>query len=872
MDFACTWRSYFKQQAYHLGIALESNGNDASGGYAYKDMVDIWKAANATRSDLIGQWWATETTYVSLLGTDSELIKITLPVATESCIEARASYDRCDENATPSEEHGAKEGACGEKPIGLRNVVVGNLQTNIEQNKNLVAAMSPAYDFVNNFDLTELQIYQLLEGRQRRGIDSNKNIDFRHATCKWLADNWDFVARLVPQSHPRTFTEDPLLAAPITITALVISALALAVTSAAAFLISGVPRCQSISTRRLAFRKTAQIEFVRMLLLGQFFIPLGALLLACAPSEGRCIASVWLINVGYTLVLVPTLVRVSALIKVLQAGKKFRRVAVDKKKLVKTSVGISGIAAVFCAIWTGLDPMKPQEQLILTDETNDLGETIVGVSYYCKSESDAWFWIVFFWQGLLLASGSALAFQLRSAPKIVNDSNKLSFMLYSSFMFLVFRLALLVFSRSLLDDSVTKISLQMIESIFWSIDSIVNIFIYFYKVFLKDENSKEQARPGKFGYNNGQATPLLQQEEEETFESIQGHHPGQSRSSEGLEDDKIEIVEGEHITKRERTLLFLNLISLYQRRERSSTTHRRFSMSKDRIKYSEKTSPCEGRCIASVWLINVGYTLVLVPTLVRVSALIKVLQAGKKFRRVAVDKKKLVKTSVGISGIAAVFCAIWTGLDPMKPQEQLILTDETNDLGETIVGVSYYCKSESDAWFWIVFFWQGLLLASGSALAFQLRSAPKIVNDSNKLSFMLYSSFMFLVFRLALLVFSRSLLDDSVTKISLQMIESIFWSIDSIVNIFIYFYKFFLKDENSKEQARPGKFGYNNGQATRNLQPSTAVEREEEKVKETEISLTRCSACGSIQEHHPVKSRSSEESKDDEDRFYECTT
>jgi len=506
---------------------LESNGNDASGGYAYKDMVDIWKAADATGSDLIGQWWATETTYVSLLGTDSELIKITLPVATESCIKARASYDRCDENATSSEEHGAKEGACGEKPIGLRNVVVGNLQTNIEQNKNLEAAMSPAYDFVNNFDLTELQIYQLLEGGQRRGIDSNKNIDFRHATCKWLADNWDFVARLVPQSHPRTFTEDPLLAAPITITALVISALALAVTSAAAFLISGVPRCQSTtSTRILAFRKTAQIEFVRMLLLGQFFIPLGALLLACAPSKGTCIASVWLINVGYTLVLVPTLVRVSALIKVLQAGKKFRRVAVDKKKLVKTSVGISCIAAVFCAIWTGLDPMKPQEQLILTDETNDLGETIVGVSYYCKSESDAWLWIVFLCQGLLLASGSALAFQLRSAPKIVNDSNKLSFMLYSSFMFLVFRVALLVFSRSLLDDSVTKISLQMIESIFWSIDSIVNIFIYFFKVFLKDENSKEQDRRGKFGYNNGQATRLLQpstaveREEEEGEETL----------------------------------------------------------------------------------------------------------------------------------------------------------------------------------------------------------------------------------------------------------------------------------------------------------------------------------------------------------------
>ena len=35
-----------------------------------------------------------------------------LPIATESCIEARASYDRCDENATPLEKYGVKEGAC----------------------------------------------------------------------------------------------------------------------------------------------------------------------------------------------------------------------------------------------------------------------------------------------------------------------------------------------------------------------------------------------------------------------------------------------------------------------------------------------------------------------------------------------------------------------------------------------------------------------------------------------------------------------------------------------------------------------------------------------------------------------------------------
>mmetsp|Transcript_23303 Transcript_23303/g.41723 ORF Transcript_23303/g.41723 Transcript_23303/m.41723 type:complete len:532 (+) Transcript_23303:547-2142(+) len=512
MDFPCTWRSYFKQQAHHLGIALESNGKDASGGYAYSDMVDIWKSADATKSDLIGQWWATETTYVSLLGTESELIRLTLPTATESCVEARVTHDRCDENATPLEKYGVKEGACDEKPIALRNVVVGNLQTSIEQNKNLKAAMSPAYDLVDNFELTELQIYQLLRGRQKRGTDVNNSFDFRYATCKWLADNWDFVARLVPQSHPRTFTEDPLLTAPITVTALVISALALVVTSTTAFLISGVPQCQSISTRRLAFRKTSQIEFVYLLLLGQLCIPLGALLLACTPSKGTCITSVWLINVGYTLVLVPTLVRVSALIKVLQAGKKFRRVTVDKKKLVMTSIGISAFAALFCLLWTVFDPMIVQEEASIDVETrNDLGETVTSVSYasHCESSSDVWYWARSVWQCLLLGSGSALAFQLRSAPKIVNDSRELALMIYSSFMFLILRSGLQVVSSSLTETSLTKSTLQKAQSIFWSIDSIVNVCIYFSKFFRKDETDKQQNRPGNVGYNNDQAEPGL---------------------------------------------------------------------------------------------------------------------------------------------------------------------------------------------------------------------------------------------------------------------------------------------------------------------------------------------------------------------------
>ena len=72
----CGWTSYVKQQTKHLGIALESDGNEACGGYSYGKMVEIWKAANATKSDLIGMWWFPDTTATQFVGSRSDLTRV----------------------------------------------------------------------------------------------------------------------------------------------------------------------------------------------------------------------------------------------------------------------------------------------------------------------------------------------------------------------------------------------------------------------------------------------------------------------------------------------------------------------------------------------------------------------------------------------------------------------------------------------------------------------------------------------------------------------------------------------------------------------------------------------------------------------------
>ena len=59
IDYPCGWTSFFIQQAHHLEIALKSSGKEPySEGYSYARAVQIWAAANWTKSDVIGWWWS----------------------------------------------------------------------------------------------------------------------------------------------------------------------------------------------------------------------------------------------------------------------------------------------------------------------------------------------------------------------------------------------------------------------------------------------------------------------------------------------------------------------------------------------------------------------------------------------------------------------------------------------------------------------------------------------------------------------------------------------------------------------------------------------------------------------------------------------
>lgn len=54
----CTWTTYLESQMYWNNISLASGGtSNPNRGFTYSQMIEIWKAADATKSDVIFWWW-----------------------------------------------------------------------------------------------------------------------------------------------------------------------------------------------------------------------------------------------------------------------------------------------------------------------------------------------------------------------------------------------------------------------------------------------------------------------------------------------------------------------------------------------------------------------------------------------------------------------------------------------------------------------------------------------------------------------------------------------------------------------------------------------------------------------------------------------
>ena len=247
-------------------------------------------------------WWQPEAQYSSYLGTDAEMQRVVLPSPTQECIDNRIRIaQRCDFDSE-AERYGDPLGACDEAPQLLQKVIASSLYKSTYENTAIpVARQSPAYEAIKAFKVSELQLGTILQRWIFRNVDSY-GFDPRLATCTWVRENLDYLEDFIPRTYPRVAEQRGMWKSPLFYIAVSVG---------------GVATCLSAIVSLLTFRrrngyvmKFSQWEFLMLLLLGLMMVSLGSILLAIPPTNGSCVAIQWLVGLGYTLELVPLIVKV----------------------------------------------------------------------------------------------------------------------------------------------------------------------------------------------------------------------------------------------------------------------------------------------------------------------------------------------------------------------------------------------------------------------------------------------------------------------------------------------------------------------------------------------------------------------------------
>jgi len=489
-DFPCGWTSYFKQQSHHLGIYLESNGNEKNGGYTYTELQEMWMAANVTKSNIMGLWWTPEKLFQQFQGTHAEMMRVQLTSTTEECQANRISRDDiCSDDY--SDSIGDPRGSCSEPLVLMEKVISAGLyDATYLQDDTTTATQSPSYEFLKLFRITAYQQNVMLDNWLKMGSQ-------REAVCQWVVDNIEYLEEtFIPRTYPRVLKEASDSGS------LYHAALTIACIAAVLVLCVGLAVYYNRTRRTI---KVAQVEFLFLILCGSFTISIGAIIKAISPTDASCIASAWLIDIGYTLELVPLIVKIAAINQLMQAAQKMKRVTLNRTSLFGAVVIFLFVIIIFQGLWTGLDPLQKEAQYLLSPPKMSEDDNVVFVSYHCSSNSSIWQYISTGWILLLLVCESVLAFQSRNLRQDFNESQVLAFMIYSHVVFVLIRAILLL---AQIDDR--KIVMSRMLSIVYSIDTIMAMIIYFIPKFFMNDNNKSTLSLGISGPNMSNTTNTSQ--------------------------------------------------------------------------------------------------------------------------------------------------------------------------------------------------------------------------------------------------------------------------------------------------------------------------------------------------------------------------
>ena len=196
-------------------------------------------------------------------------------------------------------------------------------------------------------------------------------------------------------------------------------------------------------------------------------------------------------HLGYTVEIVPMLIKVSTINKLTAEALHCRRINLDPKHFTKIFSTTIVVIVAFLTLWIVIDtPTRRQEHIFNSNESiNENGNYIIRRHTGCASSSAVWEVLAFVWEIGILMAATVITFQSRNLISALNESHALSFMVYSHFLFLLMRLA----TNGLVMSGVIHMSIgQKIISMYLSTDTIISILVYFgpkfYDVIFYDED------------------------------------------------------------------------------------------------------------------------------------------------------------------------------------------------------------------------------------------------------------------------------------------------------------------------------------------------------------------------------------------------
>ena len=203
----CEWTNYIEAQLYWNNITLTSQGPLLPNkGYSYGHMIQIYHAANETKSDVLFYWWSPDLLMESYHDTDYEFYRVALPQTTKQCLNYRrnSNIDKCSDNL--ADRLGDNSiGSCDYASETLTQVMSRGFLTATQAGP--ISIQSPAYEFMKNLRLPSFPIRSILQDWDDLGnVESVNRVSDpkREGVCQWVYDNIDHFLDYVPKGYPRT--------------------------------------------------------------------------------------------------------------------------------------------------------------------------------------------------------------------------------------------------------------------------------------------------------------------------------------------------------------------------------------------------------------------------------------------------------------------------------------------------------------------------------------------------------------------------------------------------------------------------------------------------------------------------------------------